>query len=140
MSVTLVENLLDLDTTVSLTRQFMSFDPIPVPIRPDAVLLRVKDPTGVETFPDVIETSGLVFRSEVVGNLEGQWRYRWETDDPIFAYEGSFLIRNSAYGARGVAPSSSDDWGAGNWARFNWPDYEPPLLWGIGPWGPAPWG
>lgn len=63
----------------------------------DAATIQVilKRPDGTTTHPVVVREGVGTFHADVVPNLHGQWKYRWESTDPISAEEGSFIVRKS---------------------------------------------
>jgi|SRR5882724_1358674 len=109
---------------------------------PSDVILRVKDPLGAETFPALFSPGTGTFSGDLVVDLSGQWRFRWETTGPNAVREGSFIVRRSAYGALGdvIPPDVDDAWGVGQWGSFPWPGTTTDSTWGTFPWGQSPWG
>ena len=61
----------------------------------DTVILKLKDPLGVVTLPNVVREDLGEYYADTVVATAGQYKYRWETTSPISAEEGSFVVRKS---------------------------------------------
>lgn len=59
------------------------------------VTLTVRDPNGNLSYPSVAQMGIGSYYTDIEVDLPGQWKYRWESTDPIAAQEGSFIVRRS---------------------------------------------
>lgn len=59
------------------------------------VTLMVKDPKGALATPSVAELDVGVYYTDIEVDIPGQWKFRWESTDPVAAQEGSFIVKRS---------------------------------------------
>lgn len=94
---TLMDEAVDVGTTMRLSQTFTTLDAAATPIDPGNVALLVKDPNGGVRSPTLVRDSTGNYHAELFVATAGQWRWRWQTQGPERAKEGSFIVRRSEY-------------------------------------------
>lgn len=93
----LMDEAVDVGTTVRLSRVFESFDLNPIPVAVTGVACQVKDPEGSVQDCTVVQDALGIYHADVVVSISGQWWVRWTSDTPVRAYRTSFVVRNDFY-------------------------------------------
>lgn len=89
-------NCYDLGTAIVLTGTFA--DPSNNPADPGSVILRVLDPTGVETVATPTKVSVGVYQYPIDLSVPGVWFYRFEGTAPVdTAMEANFVVASSQF-------------------------------------------
>lgn len=76
----------------------------PVPTDPTTIILRVTDPTGVETpytyaLSQVTKDGVGAYSMQLEVLIAGYWNYRWEAEGTVTAAtESRFLVSDSSFG------------------------------------------
>ena len=84
-------------SAVLLTGTFTN--PAKTPVDPTVVVVKVKDPTGVETdYTSPTNTSVGVYAQQIIPTTAGTWRYRWVgTGAAVSAGEKTFEVKPTAF-------------------------------------------
>lgn len=139
MSTIFAENMHVVGDTVRVFHEFLSPTLHPERINPGEVRLIVIGPDGEPS----VEYGGYdedgLFSAAIALSLPGQWWYRWESDDPQLAYQGSILAGASII-ARVDAGVYESIWGGAGWGEFPWPTDQSTTSWGVSSWGQNAWG
>src|SRR5688500_9423298 len=94
----LFDKVPDVGTTVPLTWSVTTLAFPPQFMDAGTVQLRTTSPSGDEVSWPVFRSDVGRYRAEVTVDVSGQWFYRWESDAPVRAKDGSFVVRKPLYG------------------------------------------
>jgi hypothetical protein len=72
-------------------------------IDPDTIVFKTYDPCGrTQTYtygpdPEVTRSSAGIYVAEITPDKAGRWNCRWETTEPVFTTEDSFIVLTSPF-------------------------------------------